>query len=269
MSSKTAVMMVTLDSLFDTRVGTIAKIDVDAAAGFLHNPDYSGRLWDMFPGVDQKRFDEEYAKRDRETLRNSQTTPVVYIIQDFVRRCAETSYSRPVSLTPEIHINFHPYDLTEEEEDLIISGLQQVVPLKPEFKKIHYSDEQLNPSFCRSNYNTMVHYHGHDWLETNSKNKLLEEFKCPALTLFVPAKLDKCPKDVELPKDLREYFYSMSIFSQLLINLTYIGVDNFCSYLARKPKMSEEKITEPLEDPEDYPEPQEEGSPPEQTSSDH
>ena len=266
MTTKSQVMMVTLDSLFDTRIGTLAKIDVDAAAGFLHDESYAERLWDIFPGIDPVHFDEEYKKRDRETLRNSQTTPVVYIIQDFVKRCAESSYSRPTMLVPEIHINFYPYNLTEEEKDVIISGLQRVVPLKPEFKKVYFSDEQLNPSFCRTTYNVMVHYHGHQWLEMHSANQLLNEFKCEMVTLFVPAKLDKRPSDTEIPKDVREFFYSLSIFSQLLINLTYIGIDNFCSYLSKKPKHTKVEPTEPPEDP---PESSAEGSPQPQKPSDH
>lgn len=268
MQTKIARILVQLDALFDTRCGTVARMDVEKAAGLLHDPAYTSRLWDKFPGVDEDVYADLYANRDVKTLAVSQTTPVVGIIRDFVRRCAETSYSQPVALVPEVHLNFHPYTLTEAEEDFIIDVLQRVVPLKPLIVKCNFSLDQLNPMFVRNNYNTMVLYDGYEWLETHSKNKLLEEYRCEKVTLFTPAILNKMPEGTKLPENLREHFYSFSIFAQFFVNLTFIGIDNYCSFLSRKvevvsePDKEEEEPEETTEPQEAPPEPGVEGSPP-------
>lgn len=254
MTIKVARQLIMLDSLFDTRIGTIARMDTDIAAGLLHDTNYTSRLWDLFPGVDDEEFKKLYAARDVQTLAQSQTTPIVGLICDFVRRCAETSYSQPVALEPEIHINFYPYKLSEKEEDLIINMLRRIVPLKPTIEKCYFSMEQLNPLYVRNNYNNMVMYHAHEWLRIHSENKLLSEYRCENVVLWAPTKLDHKPDGVEIPPNIGEYLYSMSIYSQFLINLSYLGIDNFCSYLSAKPKTA---TPEPVEvDDEEIKEPQ-------------
>lgn len=239
MKEKQVAFLLGLDELFDTRLGTIARIDPKKAAELLHGPYYSSRPWDLFPGVDDKVFKELYAARDRETLRLSQSTPAIGILRDFVKRSAKTALENPVALVPVIHLNVHPYRLTEAEINIIVGSLRKLIPLLPEIKVVDYSMEELNPLFCRMSFNTMLMYNAHEWLEKYSKNKLLEQHRCESVTLFAPVIIDKPPPSLEVPKNFQEQYYSMSIFAQLFVNLTYVGVDNFCSFLSRKPDINE------------------------------
>lgn len=260
MSSSTVILMVMLDALFDTRIGTVAQIDLKKSAELLKDENYADRLWDLFPGVDPKVYSEVYAKRNRATLKLSQTTGVISILRNFVKMCAETALKNPKSLTPEIHVNFYPYDLTESEQKLILAGVQQVIPLQPEVKAVNYSLEDLNPYFCKSKYHTMVMYHGSEWLEIHTANGLLQKCPIPNVTLFTPVILNKKPDNQPPPENIREQFYTLSITSQFLINLMFVNLDTFCSWMS-KPRPG-------VKSQEESPVQQEEGSLQEQMSSD-
>lgn len=242
-------LLIGIDALFDLRLGTIARIDLDKAAGFLHDLNYSSRRWDKFPGVDEKVYEELYKNADVETLQNTQTTAAVGLLHDFVKRCAETSYTQPVAIVPEIYINFWPLKLKPEEEDLIVKYLQKAIPLKPLVSKVNFNFDQLNPMYVRANFKQLIMYNGSEWLEYHKKTELLHQYPCPGVVLQMPLKLDKAPPGVEPPDDWKEKMYTMSVFAQPFINIFYLTIDNFCSYLSRKqPVVKTAQAEEPIPD---------------------
>lgn len=251
MSEREIRLLLGLDELLDTRIATVARIDPKKAAEILADPYYSTRPWDLFPGIDDKEYKTLYEQRNTRTLLEAQSTPVIAMIRDFVKRATKAGLGRPVTLVPIIHINTYPYNLSEEEKGHILRAVRTLIPLNPMIEMVHYSMDELNPAFLGITYKTFICYEGHKWLEKySSGDKLLTKYPCQNVDLFVPAILDKPPENanfLEAPEGFQEKMFSMSIFAQLFINLFYIGVDNFCSYLAKRPEVetpSEEELSE-------------------------
>lgn len=116
------------DSLYDTRLGTVALIDDAIAEQLINDDNYRIRISDEFsyivPGWDDKLFAAEYAKRDIATLL---LAPMTELLMQFNKVIEEASSSYAVILgeeveRPVVYVNIHPYVLTEAEiEDFRLS----------------------------------------------------------------------------------------------------------------------------------------------------
>lgn len=233
MNDSIARLLVNLDDILDTRLGALFNINQKATEALLKSRYYAGRHQDLFPGFDMTRYNEVYENRDKSVLSCSTMTGVIVILIDFIQKVMNKNLNSPVVLIPEIHINMHPFVLNERDQALIIMALKTKVPLNPEIIFINLSLEQMNPLFLGNEYNTVVMYHFHKWLEIHSVNKLLEKYPCPNLTIFCPTLL--AFKDDKIPTDLIDAFSKAMMMMQPFVNAIYIPVDNFCTFIANKP----------------------------------
>ena len=79
--AKQSGLMIDLDSLFDTRLGTLILNYDDVAEKIFLEDKYHNRLDDSFNGsIDRPQFTEFYDKRDATTIANSTLT----IINDVI-----------------------------------------------------------------------------------------------------------------------------------------------------------------------------------------
>lgn len=118
------------DSLYDTRLGTVALIDDDVAERLINDDKYRLRISDEFsyiiPGWNDALFAEEYAKRDIATLLLS---PMTELLMQFNTVIEEASSSYAVILgeevtRPVIYVNMHPYMLTDDEIEAFRLSIQ-------------------------------------------------------------------------------------------------------------------------------------------------
>lgn len=224
-------MLIGLDELFDTRQGTLTLMDQDKSLSILHDPGYSNRIWDFFPGVDRGVFSDMYSRRDKKTLRVSSGTRVLAIVSDFLKRCGKSSMGAPKAFEPKVDINVYPYKLTDSDKVGIEGGLRVLMPLLPEIRFVDYSLDQLNPVIAER-YGVIVMYEGFVWLNIHSENGTLTEFPIPEVTMFCPIRLDKEPSDLHMLKDYRNKFNDLAMAAQPIVNLEFLGLDTFSSVLS-------------------------------------
>lgn len=241
-------LLISLDAVLDTRSGTLLLIDPEAGSKIIKNKYYASRVWDDFPIIDMNKFRKIYAERDKSVLKYSSMTNAIGIVRDFVQRVMNKNLNSPVEMDVEIHLNVHPYKLTDEERKLLVIAISSKLHLSPKVIVVDYSPEYLNPLFVRNTYNTMVLYDFTDWIEIHSKNELIKKYSIPEVTIFTPALLKF--KDEQVPENLSEMFTNAMAGFQPFVNIVFLPIDIFCTYLANKPtslttpKSSKDEVSE-------------------------
>ena len=239
---------VDLDSLLDTRGGTLCRMNEDEAIKLFHNPDYAGRIIDWFPGFDRDEFKKEYAKRDLETLKLSMTTFVPEIIQDFCHRALNRGLNSPFTFEPEVVINTFPFNTSEGLNKAFAQALSERLVPPPKITFMHADPKSLHPSYIKERFNTVVMYDFINWIDDKVekeelKNVNLAEF----LTFFTPALIHKIDKNP--PENPAAIFEEIMNELSIVCKLIFIPVDVFSSVLVkRRPPPKESGIEDLTED---------------------
>lgn len=224
-----ACMLVELDCLFDTRLGTIAKIARDQYAQVLVSG-YFSRSSDHFEGIDSKLFEESYAARDAVTLSLSMMTHVPGIIKDFATRVNITSASSPVKVKPSLHVNTYPYHIPERVEKMLTNALLSHIQEPIEISFVRYSPQDLFYDLVKFTYDHLVMYNTGAWLDAQAQEWADRERGLPDVTVMCPMiSLAKNKNDV--PKDVSEDANAVAQALSPVINLFPMPVQFFCSVM--------------------------------------
>jgi len=159
-------VLVTLDSLLDTRLGTVALLNPDWAEALLNSGGYQRRIGNKLsricPMIDDDAVDEAWAARSVSSLLRSGPTPIMAVLRGSVAEFALPGEHGSPGHQLEIVVNYHPYLLTEEElvmqRDIIktVTGCHKVrhvfVPLD------EFSPDTFDP------YESVVYHELDDWM---------------------------------------------------------------------------------------------------------
>lgn len=177
-------VMLMLDAVIDTRLGTLNLIDPEAVVG-MNPPDYLLRTRDefQFMGIDNELFDVAYRNRDEFTLRSSIVTNILPIVQNAIHQyktMINPSRNGPI----ELDLNIYPYNLDKEVArvmaDLVefkLGGIVKVTPVRVPY-------ENMTLSYLASNYHTVVIYDWVDWACANERSFRSEA--APGVTMIAP-----------------------------------------------------------------------------------
>ena len=158
-----ARVMVMLDCLLDTRLGTLAKIDQKRAAKVLESGTYHTRESDIFPGFTKEEFDKAYAERDVETLEYSTLTECVRAINNIVKQLRTQSTTHHYQDSVEIVVNCYPYQLDKETLDDMGVAIAKWINFAHSVKLVYIPYEQLTPSYVDAQYGGMFIYDYDNW----------------------------------------------------------------------------------------------------------
>jgi hypothetical protein len=234
-SGKLEGIYVELDSLLDTRIGTIVKLYGDDVALAVLEDNYHNRQSDIFKDVDPAIYKKAYAERDTDTLQYSHVTDIICILQKMVGELTKQALSRPYHNGCRIYVNTHPYDLTEEEHKEIIAAVKSWVGLFSEANviteviTISLSLDKLIPTYCRDNFSGMIMYEYEPWFAVQCK--ALSITPLPSVTLYVPAiYFEKVPTEEEIKECIKlvaHPFHAVEIAARPFIGLEFIDIDHF------------------------------------------
>jgi hypothetical protein len=240
-----------IDSLFDTRMGTVALFNNEVAKQLLRDPRYSNRLHDNFndlikhPEWDKESYDLNYEKRTIATLSYSRPTTMMFNLITMFNELYKELANDPEHLKFVLTINIYPYVLSSEERKDILDCLREVMPEWVEVNDIRISPSRLSPKYIKPKFTHWVTYHFNQWTEIHFNKDLtpddLEGLKNPHLKILAPAILksggdqDKFNKYLEECKDKHEilknpFFLSMFLFSDTF-NLVLCPVSDYCCIL--------------------------------------
>ena len=221
-SAQLATMIVDLDSIFDTRLGTLAKfgfVEYQEAqlGGFFKRPS------DHFRGIDPIKYEKLYKERDQDTLAMSGITHVVSLLRDFVGRVNTAAVTAPIQKTPRIDINMYPYDISENAQKLIESGLRTLIQDRFDLGFVRYSMSDLHYDLVKFTYDHMVMYNIGEWITAQAEDWEKRNRAHPELTAFIPV-LAHSRDQKEIPEDVSSMADEFERHMAPLINIIHMPV---------------------------------------------
>lgn len=203
-NKKIETILIELDCLLDTRLGTIRKMGVEHAERIL-NADYLVREIDEFDGIDNSAFKELYKARDVQTLQFSSITALVPRLKDLTTFLSELAFERPYFDGIDLAVNVYPYRLSKQElKDIgqcISAWTGGLVPVK----LVNIKPEGLTPLVVKSQYAMMIMYDYGKWMEAHSAAFNETQQRCAEIHLVAPAMyFNEKPDEKTLKELLRE-----------------------------------------------------------------
>lgn len=233
MSKKALGVYIDLDSLLDTRLGTIAKYDKDIAISNLDNNDYYTRTTEDFIGIDKSIFDELYKNRDIDTLKESTITNIVFIIREFTLGLIKLVADHPIYDRIKVYVNTYPYILNNDENNDLIEIIRGYTFDTCDVSVIHKSFKELDCMWVYLNVQHMFIYHYNDWL--NERGKELSHRGLPELSVYCPkiyfshTPTNEEKEELDKLNDGNSIDY-FSVFSDLyscMLQLNFMPIDHF------------------------------------------
>jgi hypothetical protein len=246
-------LLIQLDVLLDTRLGTIAQHWGDEVAFGVLETGYHARETDTFKGIDKDEFQARYKQRNVETLKHSRVTNAVTLLRQLVAVLTEQGLTTPFHDGPKILVNLFPYELSSDERDAIGTAVAAWIGIPTPIELVFLPPEDLTPSHCKQSYSLMMFYEYDHWLNIHTagfKRSLL-----PEVTLLAPAIYfaGPVPAPEELKRIMSEAMHPLAAAEMLaspLIGLQLIDVEHFSvfSKLDSEPAYSPPQPTAPSQD---------------------
>lgn len=228
-----------LDSLFDTRLATIVKVQEEKGQT-VDMEVYYTRLADEFhvesiEGFNEV-FKEVYSKRDAITIEKSMVTRMPELLRAFVKATLLGIISSPLKAQPRIVINLHPYKLREELVNSIILGVRALTLSKADIEVIDLSLEELTPKYVRANFIEMIMYSYWEWLDTQTTLGNFKDAQCPGVRLIGPMLFKSEEAYRELTREgasVLQIFETIEGFTSPYVKLDLCPIGFYCADLSR------------------------------------
>lgn len=234
MKQKNKKIYISLDSLIDTRLGVLNTIDVDFAIDVVSDKKYFNREIDSF--VDSKGdvlSNELYSKVSKKysyVLSNSVKTKMFIFLMQLCHAHIQQALTSPVKATLEIDINTYPYELDNNEVSKLLPVVSASIGNLFDINCIYVPYEKLTIDFITDNYNAMIMYNYHDWL--NKHELALKRKPVKGLVVYVPKiYFGQVPDKDDLKKLSDEgtdaFAFTKKILSPL-IEIDYLPINLYC-----------------------------------------
>lgn len=190
-------ILIDIDALFDTRLGTVALYDPKVALNLLNRPEYAVRLHDNFseyidvPDWDHEQYMLNYKHRNVATLSYSKPTGIVFGLKALCLETLKELHDNPEHEKIEVYLNINPYlDLTSSEIVDLRVYLKEYLPDFVKVKVINKSLEELTPMFMKPLFTHWITYAFNDWtaihFNTDMSYDELVEKQNPHLKVIIP-----------------------------------------------------------------------------------
>lgn len=226
---------VELDALLDTRIATIAMLDGAAAERAIMNPAYHTRDQDLFHdicGIDDELYKAAYEMRDVETLKHATLTHFPLLLTQIVREVEEQATLVPLPDSFHLEVNLWPYQLNEEERNLIELAVQRHSGLQTMVQSVFIPPHELMPAMIKERYPIVIMYNFNQWLAIQPS--LFTHSKLPQTTFIAPRIHHDAPVDETSPelKDfvIHDPYLRTAKFLSIFMNLEFVPIQEFCPF---------------------------------------
>lgn len=228
-------ILVDLDTLLDTRIATISRIDPEIAAEVLRNPEYFSRDFnDWFFITNGKVTNEQFKKMyDARGGENSAATinasfesgmsPILLRIfseHALLERDGMIADGDSAALS----INVYPYVLDFETEEMLIQIMKERYGDTIDVEIVNDSLEALTPEVMKACFAAYISYHFWDWLPIHYPALLVNPL--PFINVIGPILFEKDPKELTAQERERE-FTTMRLINTEYIDIQYVSCKYF------------------------------------------
>lgn len=223
---ETSTLLIEIDALLDTRLATIASLGDDVLAA-AYTPLYHQRICDRWSGVNPSVWQGKYDKRGRSILKEALLTPMGQFLNEFTFCTLKQIINTPFHYQPKILLNVYPYQLTEDEINILIQSVMALTDRKADVQAMNVSYEQITPAYVKKHINIMVMYEYYKWLEIHALNGKLKKITCPEVALVGPAIFFKPVDSSKSSEELVEALDAIQQLTAPLIGLQLLPIENF------------------------------------------
>lgn len=216
---------VELDCLFDTRLSLMYDIDKNIMRDMISTGKYHSRIMDQFGYLSVRMFRTIYNYRNANTLDNPVGTLINDVIKDYCIEATITAKSYEEYNKINVYVNIYPYNLTEEDIELLRMGISNSIKIPVNVEIIYKPYTEIEPDFIKNNIGMMIMYDGLLWVEHFTSNGELLKNSLPDVVLMTPMLLHR---NLLIKKtELTNFFNDVEKSVAMLIQLAYVPVDIF------------------------------------------
>lgn len=232
---QTSKIYIDLDSIMDTRISTLAKLDNELAGELLKTEAYWYREsdhWDTLTGgvINQDSFTQTYAKRNKDLLKSSFITgifgPLAKVMADNELAMAEGALNKPISF----EINIWPYKLDPVEMDAFIELFKYRLGVDVPVTMCSVPLESVTPTFLTDRYASAFMYSFHEWIKFHLEE--LVKYQHPDFILVVPKLFERDVSRLSID-DKRDQVTAFRVYLLEYMDITFIDASCFSIF---KPK---------------------------------
>lgn len=222
--------LVDIDLLLDTRYGTIKRISESLADTLADSDKYRLRHHDKFDvltdgQIDQSVYQDLYAKRDIETLFHARMTDFVHHFRQDIIEGIDKLHRGVIIDAISVDINVYPYDITDQEADVIMRSLSYFIPAPATVSVVRLSPEMLTPMYVENHYEMMAWYNHEDWLGPNTDALIKHPLKDTVLLTPTISTSGEVPQPTA---EIGDPFSCRSAMLIKFITLHYIPTGHSC-----------------------------------------
>ena len=234
----TKKILTCLDTLLDTRLGTLATLNPKAAEHVVKTPDYWLREhnnWSVLTGglVTNEQFNERYAKRDITVLQNSIMTGINVVLLKILAEIDVNDSSGITRTDVGLEVNLAPYELTHDEIEELEDILRKTYGRELLITFCSIPMEELTPKVLRSRYAAIITYAFHEWIVMHDR-ALLEE-RTPTFNFIGPKLFEKDPSKLTVDQK-RDEFTCFRLFKLEFMDFDFIDVKHMSMFRPEKPQ---------------------------------
>lgn len=181
--------LIDINTILDTRLGVLARLDKEAANKVAHSDWYPVRSSDDWESVTEgvisnEAFKEMYERYEVETLVESLMTGFIHLLRKDVSDAAPELEMKGIEGTIDFDINVYPYRLLASEKEIIRRSVARYLPIPAAVHIVDTAYHLLTPSLLDTKYDMLTIYNYEDWLKYHHEeliNNPIKEF-----TIFHP-----------------------------------------------------------------------------------
>lgn len=183
-SRMTTDILFGIDEILDVRIGAIAEHDSELASRILNSGRYHSRSYDEFVGLKDTEFQEIYQKRTADTLPFCLPTNVSIFLERVVKDALVADANSDGGDPLVFHFNTYPYDLLDEEIEMMLQAIRVYTLGYGEVKAVRYEIKDLTPAFLKANFDMVIMYDYGKLLTAH--DGLFVKTPCPEVSFIVP-----------------------------------------------------------------------------------
>ena len=231
-------ILVGLDEVFDTRLGTLTAIHAEFAeivgkSNYYYTRETDKFHTDEFGTLSVEKFLKYFNENRDLVLRNSLVTKIPRLIDIHINQVLSKLNDNPVWNSIELHLNVSPYKLTAGEMGEILKLFRSLISSPVQITIVNLSIEELTPDVLNSTYPVIYMYRYYELLETH--RKLFSKVHCSNTMIYGPAVnfLDNTPDSVKeiLAKEKTDIYEWTAKLINPYINIQFAPIGVFSAAL--------------------------------------
>lgn len=228
--SESYKILVDLDALLDTRLATLASIDVELANTVGQSEAYYHRFTDKLSLIDERidddLFGDRYLKRQEGILDYALATDVVHLISMGLNDMMPNVYRGIVPKDVRLIVNTYPYRIPQSRRDSLQAAILHHIPYEVTVEMVHIGTPNLTPATLGGTYDEWYVYNIEPWLAMHT-NALLTR-PVTKMNIILP-KLSTSGNDPQAESFDVEPFKARELLFKPYMNLNYVDL-KFFSY---------------------------------------